>query len=115
MIKLADIILNEKPESLKQKSDNFVAAVDDEIYHSLKRQALFVINLVKQNKKPSDEDVISYMEQYMKKYNDINPIMSIDTYGVSMIINHLIKNNKKAAIIKRYYKSLLDAWMKTKV
>lgn len=115
MIKLADILLNEKAETVQQKADNFVTVVDDDIYSSLKSQAKFVINLIKQNKKPSDEDVVAYMNRYMQKYTDINPIISIDTYGVNMVINHLVKDRKKATKVKRFYKSLLDAWMKTKI
>ena len=55
------------------------------------------------------------MGRYMRKYEDINPIMSVDTCGVSLVLTHLIGDKKKSLRAKRYYRSLLDTWLRSKI
>jgi hypothetical protein len=54
------------------------------------------------------------MDYYMSKYKGVNPIESTDSYGVSLILGYLLKDEEKAAAAKRYYRSLIDAWMKSR-
>ena len=99
----------------KEKSDKFVRVVPDDVYRQLEMQAKFVLRMLSQNKRPSDEEVLRHIGEYMRKYEDINPIMSVDTYGVSLVLTHLIGDKKKATRAKRYYRSLLDAWLRSKI
>lgn len=115
MIRLSEILLLESAMTSKEKSDKFVRVVPDDVYKQLEVQAQFVIKMMGQDRKPSDEEVLSYMSRYMRKYEDINPIMSVDTYGVSLVLTHLIGDKKKSVRAKRYYRSLLDAWLRSKI
>lgn len=116
MVKLLDLLyINEKSVSARAKSRRFAETVDAEIYPDLVKQAKFVKRLMEKEKKPADPEVLSYMNKYMERYSDINPIISIDSYGVNLMLGYIIKDPKEAAAAKRYYKSLIDAWMKTKV
>lgn len=115
MIRLSEILLLESAMTSKEKSDKFVRVVPDDVYKQLEVQAQFVIKMMGQDRKPSDEEVLEYMGRYMRKYEDINPIMSVDTYGVSLVLTHLIGDKKKSVRAKRYYRSLLDAWLRSKI
>lgn len=115
MIRLSEILLLESAMTSKEKSDKFVRVVPDDIYRQLKVQAQFVLRMMGEKRNPSDDEVLEYMGRYMRKYEDINPIMSVDTYGVSLVLTHLIGDKKKSLRAKRYYRSLLDAWLRSKI
>ena len=115
MMRLSEILMLESGMTSKEKSDKFVRVVPDDVYKQLEIQAQFVLRMMGEKRKPSDEEVLEYMGRYMRKSEDINPIMSVDTYGVSLVLTHLIGDKKKSLRAKRYYRSLLDAWLRSKI
>ena len=114
-IKLAEFLFEEQTVSSKKRTEKFINKVYDDVYPALYKQAKFVIDTMKSGKKPSNKDVINHINHYMNRYQDINPIVSMDTYGVNMMISYLLKNSKDAGRAKRFYKSMIDAWLKNKV
>lgn len=115
-IKLAVLLFEqEQNKSSKKRTEKFVNKVYDNVYPALYQQAKFVIDTMRSGKKPSNKDVVNHITYYMNRYKDINPIVSMDTYGVNMILNYLLKNSKDAGKAKRFYKSMIDAWLKHKV
>lgn len=114
MVYLTEILFTEKSVTAKAKSDRFASKVRDDVYPSLIKQAKFVLDLMNKNKRPTDKHVLDQMNYYMTKYKGVNPIESTDSYGVALILGYLIKDQKKASAAKRYYKSLIDAWMKSR-
>lgn len=121
MIKLVDILYEQQSNAIKpasptrKRAEKFARKVRDDIYPILLKQAKFVVDSMKSKKRPSDPEVVEYMNYYMKRYTDINPIVSIDSYGVAMMLSYLIKDQTVASRAKRYYRGILDAWLKTKV
>lgn len=119
-IKLTEILFEQeeigrRETPTRKRSIKFAKKVRDDLYPILVRQAKFVIDSMDSEKRPSDPDVVEHMNSYMKRYTDINPIASLDSYGVSLMIGYLIKDFERAARAKRYYRGILDAWLKTKV
>lgn len=115
MIKLADIILAEKKQQ-QNKSEKFVRKVRDDVYPVLLNQAKFVINLIKNGKNPSDPDVMEKFNYYMRHDPDLNPIDSVDTYGINLVLGYLLKNHPKlSGRAKRYHKRLIDARLENRV
>lgn len=115
-IKLSELLFEEQTrQTAKKRAEKFVNKVYDNVYPALYNQAKFVIDTIKSGKKPSDKDVINHITHYMNRYKDINPIVSMDTYGVNMMFNHLLKKSEDAGKAKRFYKSMIDAWLKNKV
>jgi hypothetical protein len=110
-MKLADIIFIEEKVN---KSEKFVRKVKSTLYPILLNQARFVISSMKNGKKPSDKDVLNQMNYYMRSYVGQNPLDSLDTYGVAMVLGYLIKDKKLSGKAKRYYKAVLDAWLKNR-
>lgn len=107
---------NIKPETpTRKRAKKFAAKVRDDLYPILIKQAQFVIDCIKNKKRPSDPEVVDYMNYYMKRYTDINPIATLDTYGVSMMLSYLIKDQNVASRAKRYYRGIIDAWLKKKI
>lgn len=107
--------LNEKSRSVYKKAETYIKKVSKDIRPEIFDQANFILKLMKKGKKPSNPEVLKFMDSYMSKYRDeINPIESIDSHGVSLAIGYLVKDSKKAGTAKRYYNSLIDAWIKSK-
>lgn len=114
MVKLADIIL-EKESSSKARSEKFARKVRDDVYPILVKQANFVIRMMKEKRKPTDPEVLDQMNYFMRHYSGENPIESVDTYGITLMLGYLIKDPNLSSKAKRYYKSLIDAWLKKRV
>mgnify|MGYP006275697331 CR=1 FL=1 len=114
-MKLKDILFIDEANSSKNKTEKFVRKVRSDLYPILLKQAQFILYSMNQRKKPSDPDVLNQMNYYMRHYTDQNPLDSLDTYGVSLLLNYLIKDPKLSGKAKRYYKAVLDAWLKNKV
>ena len=114
-MKLKDILFLNEISSTKSKTEKFIRKVRSDLYPILLKQAQFIIYSMNQRKKPSDPDVLNQMNYYMRHYTDQNPLNSLDTYGVALLFNHLIKDPKLSGKAKRYYKAALDAWLKKKV
>lgn len=104
-----------KETPTRKRAEKYARKVRDDLYPILIRQAKFVIDAINKKKRPSDPEVVDYMNYYMKRYADINPIVSMDSYGVSLMLSYLIKDQRLAARAKRFYRGILDAWLKTKV
>ena len=113
MVKLTEILFERQSSSIK-RSEKFAHKVRDDIYPILLKQAKFIINMMKQRKKPRDKDVLNQFNYYMSQYVGENPIQSVDTYGVMLMLGYLIKDPQLSGKAKRYFKSVLDNWLKTK-
>lgn len=114
-MKLKDILFLNEANLSRNKSEKFIRKVRSDLYPILLKQAQFILYSMNNRKKPSDPDVLNHMNYYMKRYTGQNPINSLDTYGVTLILGHLIKDPKLSGRAKRYYKAVLDAWLKNKV
>ena len=114
-IKLFDLIFLNEISSTKSKTEKFIRKVRSDLYPILLKQAQFIVYSMNQRKKPSDPDVLNQMNYYMRHYADQNPLNSLDTYGVALLLNYLIKDPKLSGKAKRYYKAAIDAWLKKKV
>jgi hypothetical protein len=114
-MKLKDILFLDEANSSKNKTEKFVRKVRSDLYPILLKQAQFIIYSMNQRKKPSDPDVLNQMNYYMRHYTDQNPLNSLDTYGVALLLGYIIKDPKLSGKAKRYYKAALDAWLKKKV
>ena len=115
MVKIADIILTERESSSKARSEKFARKVRDDVYPILVKQAKFVLQMMKDKKKPTDPEVLDQMNYFMHQYKGENPIESVDTYGITLMLGYLIKDPNLSSKAKRYYKSLVDAWLKKRV
>lgn len=113
--KIGEMLFCEGGLTSKEKAKKFVRVVPDDVFRQLEFQARFVIRMMSKDYGPSDDAALKHMNDYMRRYEDINPIVNVDTYGVSLLLSYLIKDPKKAMRAKRYYRSLLDAWLKTRV
>jgi len=114
MIKLKEILyVNEKSDPSLVKSKKFVRKVRSDILPILLKQAKFIISAIKQEKKPSDPDVLNQMKYFMRHYTGQNPLQSLDTYGVILVMNHLLKDPKMSGKAKKFYKQAVDAWLKS--
>jgi hypothetical protein len=114
MVTLTEILFSEKSISAKDKSERYAKKVRTDVLPLLVHQAKFILDLMDKKKRPTNKDVLNQMDYYMSKYKGVNPIESTDSYGVSLVLGYLLKDEEKAAAAKRYYRSLIDAWMKSR-
>jgi hypothetical protein len=114
MVKLAEILF-ERTSGSRKKSEKFAHKVRDDVYPILLKQARFIYRMMKLGKKPSDPEVLNQMNYYMRQHVGENPIESVDTYGITLMIGYLLKNPETSTKAKRYFRSVVDNWLKTKV
>lgn len=113
MVKLTELLF-ERESSSRKKSEKFAHKVRDDVYPVLLKQAKFVLSMMKKGKKAKDPDVLNQFNYYMQQNVGENPIQSVDTYGVMLMLGYLIKDPQVSGKAKRYFRSVMDHWLKTK-
>ena len=113
MVKLTELLF-ERESSAHKKSEKFARKVRDDVYPILFKQAKFILSAMRSGKKPSDSEVLSQINYYMRQNAGENPLESVDTYGVMLMLGYLLKDKdpKFAGKAKKYFRSAVDAWLK---
>ena len=62
-----------------------------------------------------DKTYLDFFNYYMQQNVGENPIQSVDTYGVMLMLGYLIKDPQVSGRAKRYFRSVMDNWLKTKI
>ena len=114
MVKLEELLF-ERESIARKRSEKFARKVRDDVYPILLKQAKFVLNMMRQGKKPKDPDVLNQFNYYMQQNVGENPIQSVDTYGVMLMLGYLIEDPEVSSRAKRYFRSVMDNWLKTKI
>lgn len=114
MIKLTELLF-ERESSARKKSERFAKKVRSDVYPILFKQAKFILSAMRSGKKPTDPDVLSQLNYYMRQNVGENPLESVDTYGVMLMLGYLLKDPNLSGKAKKYFRSAIDAWLKKQI
>jgi hypothetical protein len=95
---------------------NFVKRIanrhNKDFYKKLAGIAKIVVRLYEMGLTPSD--ALKRMESIFRKFPELNPEKNIDSTGVKMFIQTMIKHRHESGNAKRFYDNVINALLRTK-
>lgn len=85
---------------------------DKELYKKLAGVAKIIVRLYEMGLSPTD--ALKRMESIFRKYPDLNPEQGVDSIGVKMFIQTMIKHRHESGNAKRYYDNVINALLRTR-
>lgn len=83
-----------------------------ELYRKLVGVSKIIVKLYEMGMSPTD--ALKRMESIFRKYPDLNPEQGVDSMGVKMFIQTMIKHKHESGNAKRFYDNVINALLRTK-
>ena len=97
-------------------ANNYVKRIanrnDKQLFRKLAGVSKIITRLYEMGLTPTD--ALKRMESIFRKYPDLNPEQGVDSIGVKMFIQTMIKHKHDSGNAKRFYDNVINALLRTK-